>query len=98
MKPALILVAVVRKHLATANSIYGAISAYLLIGFAWTLLYLGTARSDGGSWAIDGLPMLSALMPYIASSIAFADGVYQKTEKIQVEKVQQYVKLPDLLV
>ena len=46
----------VTKHLATVNSIYGAISAYLLIGLAWTLLYLGTARSQEGLWTIGGLP------------------------------------------
>jgi tellurite resistance protein len=62
------------------------------------LIEQGTLDLEQRLAGLNGLPMLSALMPYIASSIAFADGVYQRTEKIQVEKVQQYVKLPDLLV
>jgi hypothetical protein len=36
-----IIVSVIRKHLATVHSIYGAISAYLLLGLAWAVLYWG---------------------------------------------------------
>lgn len=36
-----ILVSVFRKHIATIHSIFGAISAYLLLGLAWSVLYWG---------------------------------------------------------
>lgn len=36
------------------------------------------------------LPLLSALIPYIASSIAFADGVYLEPEKEVVERVKLF--------
>lgn len=38
-----------------------------------------------------GLPLLSALIPFIASSIAFADGVYLKQEKAMVADIQRKV-------
>jgi voltage-gated potassium channel len=37
----LIIIAVIRKHLATIHSIFGAISAYLLLGLGWAILYWG---------------------------------------------------------
>jgi tellurite resistance protein len=43
------------------------------------------------------LPLLSALMPFIASSIAFADGIYMKQERLIVEKIQLTVQLPELV-
>ena len=42
----MILVAVIRKHLATVHSIYGAISAYLLLGLAWAIVYWGLHHVD----------------------------------------------------
>lgn len=50
-----ILVAVVRKHLATMESIYGAICAYLLLGLAWAMIYLGLCLSPAGEWTINGI-------------------------------------------
>jgi hypothetical protein len=38
--------AVLQKHLATLNSIIGAICAYLLIGLAWAIIYLAVDRLD----------------------------------------------------
>jgi len=46
---------------------------------------------------IKDLPLLSALMPYIASSIAFADGIYMKQERLLVEQIRQSVRAPSLL-
>ncbi len=40
---------------------------------------------------LNGLPLLSSLMPFIASSVAFADGVYLKDERLMVEKIQKKV-------
>jgi hypothetical protein len=37
------------------------------------------------------LPLLSSLMPYIASSIAFADGVYLEEEHAIVVPVKNHV-------
>ncbi len=51
----LILVAVTRKHLATVNSIYGAICSYLLFGLAWSMLYLGVARGPNNVLTISGI-------------------------------------------
>lgn len=42
----MILVSVIRKHLATIHSIFGAISAYLLLGLAWAVLYWGLDHVD----------------------------------------------------
>ncbi len=42
------------------------------------------------------LPLLSSLMPYIASSIAFADGIYMKQERLMVEQIQSQTRLPQL--
>ena len=38
-------------------------------------------------------PLLASLMPFIASSIAFADGVYLEQERQIVEKIKKQVKL-----
>ncbi len=50
----MILTAVIKKHLATIDSIYGAICAYLLYGLAWSMLYLGLSLSPAGDWTILG--------------------------------------------
>jgi hypothetical protein len=44
-----ILVGVLKKHLATAESIYGAVAAYLLIGLAWTMVFWAVQTCDPGS-------------------------------------------------
>jgi tellurite resistance protein len=41
---------------------------------------------------LSGMPLLSALMPFIASSVAFADGVYLEKERLMVERIQEIVK------
>jgi len=43
---AYILAAVLKKHLATLQSIYGAVSGYLLFGLAWAMLYWAVERGD----------------------------------------------------
>ncbi|MBE9567230.1 MAG: hypothetical protein IMF14_00950 [Proteobacteria bacterium] len=40
---------------------------------------------------LNGLPLLSALMPFIASSIAFADGVFLSKERVAVEGIKAKV-------
>ena len=45
----LIIVSVIRKHLATIQSVVGAIAAYLLLGLAWALLYWGMNNMDAGT-------------------------------------------------
>ena len=42
----MILTSVIRKHLATVHSIFGAISAYPLLGLAWAVLYWGLHHVD----------------------------------------------------
>jgi hypothetical protein len=51
----MILQGVVSKHLATLNSVYGAICAYLLIGLAWAILYVGLVRGGSGLGSFSGL-------------------------------------------
>lgn len=48
----LIIRAVLRRHLATLNSVFGAISAYLLLGLAWSMLYMALERVDDESLLI----------------------------------------------
>lgn len=43
---ALILVAVIKRHMASFHSIFGAICSYLLLGLAWAMLYLGLLQID----------------------------------------------------
>jgi voltage-gated potassium channel len=51
----MILVTVIRRHLATIHSIYGAISSYLLLGLAWAVAYWGLAHFDDSAFfASDG--------------------------------------------
>ena len=45
----LILITVVRRHLATVHSIFGAISAYLLLGLAWAVVYWGIDHVDSSA-------------------------------------------------
>jgi hypothetical protein len=37
------------------------------------------------------LPLLMSLMPFVASSIAFADGVYLDQEKTHVEQIKKII-------
>ncbi len=48
----LILITVMRRHLATVHSIFGAISAYLLLGLAWAVVYWGIDHVNGDSLQI----------------------------------------------
>ena len=54
----LILSSVIRKHLATVNSIFGAISSYLLLGLAWAALYWGLDRVDNQTFDFSRAPAI----------------------------------------
>ena len=47
-----LLVNVLKKHLATTESIFGALCVYLLLGLAWAQLYWATERIDVESLAV----------------------------------------------
>ena len=47
-----ILLSVVRKHVATVSSIFGAISSYLLLGLAWAVLYWGIEHASDGAFSV----------------------------------------------
>ena len=49
---AIILGSVIRQHLATFYSLYGAICTYLLLGFAWAMLYSAVDRIDHDAFDI----------------------------------------------
>ena len=55
------------------------------------LIEKGELELDKRLSLLKGLPLLSSLMPFIASSIAFADGVYLKQERLMVEEIQKKV-------
>ena len=42
----LILVAVIRRYMTSFHSIFGAVCSYLLLGLAWSMLYLGLLEID----------------------------------------------------
>jgi voltage-gated potassium channel len=46
-----IVLSVMRRHLASLDSIFGAISAYLLLGLAWAMIYWGIGHVDGNAFA-----------------------------------------------
>lgn len=46
----------------------------------------------------NGLPLLESLMPYVATSIAFADGVYLEQEQAIVEQVKEFAEAPKSVV
>ena len=47
---------------------------------------------DGLIANFKGMPLLSALLPFVASSVAFADGIYLDDEKTVVESIKQKVR------
>ncbi len=55
------------------------------------LIEKGELELDKKLSLLNNLPLLSSLMPYIASSIAFADGVYLRQERLMVEQIRQKV-------
>ena len=57
-----ILITVLRQHLATIESIFGAIAAYLLIGFAFALVYWGIAFANP-----EALKFPEAVMNYVVA-------------------------------
>lgn len=52
------------------------------------LVESGELELDEKLSLLKGLPLLSALMPFIASAIAFADGVYLREERVAVEGIR----------
>jgi hypothetical protein len=44
-----LVIQILKKHLATVQSIFGAVCVYLLFGLAWAQLYWATERMDGES-------------------------------------------------
>jgi hypothetical protein len=55
----LVLTAVMRRYLATIQSIFGAICAYLLLGLAWAMLYWATERIETESLRFATRPALT---------------------------------------
>jgi len=45
----MIIISVIRNYLASIHSVFGAISAYLLLGLAWAVLYWGMIQVDAAS-------------------------------------------------
>ena len=48
-----ILHRVLTRHLATFQSLFGAVCVYLLLGLSWAMLYWGLERIDGESLSFD---------------------------------------------
>ena len=49
----LLLGRVMRRHLATVDSVFGAVCVYLLLGLAWAMLYWGIERVDQTAFDFD---------------------------------------------
>ena len=56
----IILGAVIRQHLATDHSVYGAICTYLLLGLAWAMLYSAVDRVDRNAFDIPHRRLMEA--------------------------------------
>lgn len=73
----LILVTVMRRHLATVHSIFGAISAYLLLGLAWAVVYWGISRLDENALDLSDHVATTRIMGGKVSEVAeFSQLVY----------------------
>ena len=60
MTAIVILASVLQRHLATVQSIFGAICSYLLLGLAWALLYWATEHTEDESLRfVDRAPITS---------------------------------------
>lgn len=71
-----ILASVIRKHLATINSIYGSICAYLLLGLAWAFLYWGLDFVDDRSLQIGAEYARVTIREPSADVAAFSQFIY----------------------
>jgi hypothetical protein len=69
----LILSSVLQKHLATMQSIYGAVCAYLLLGLAWAMLYWALDRNDPNTLSV---PAREAVTGKAAEINRFSEIVY----------------------
>jgi hypothetical protein len=70
-----LVIQILTKHLATVQSIFGAVCVYLLFGLAWASLYWATESMDGESLSFRGRVSIDA--PADSESIApFSEVVY----------------------
>ncbi|MDP6556466.1 MAG: ion channel [Pirellulaceae bacterium] len=77
MMAILILITVIRRHLATVHSIFGAISAYLLLGLAWAVFYWGINHLDTDALAFTHLTARPVVVGEQATEVAgFSQFVY----------------------
>lgn len=72
----LIIISVIRKHLATLQSVFGAISAYLLLGLAWAVLYWGINTMDAGALLSSSLRSVRDSDESTAEVIHFSKCIY----------------------
>jgi len=73
----LILVTVVKRHLATIHSIYGAISAYLLLGLAWAVVYWGVDHVDNSALQVSSRRVSAVVAGETTTEVAaFSQFVY----------------------
>ena len=82
---------IICSHLAgLANSDVDIDSAEKEFDHCLELIETGELDLEARLENLNGLPLLSALMPFIASSVAFADGVYLDQERQVVDEVTRW--------
>ncbi len=73
----MILVSVMQRHLATIHSIFGAISAYLLLGLAWAVMYWGLDHMDQEALQMESRRSTSVVVDNRPTEVAdFSQFVY----------------------
>lgn len=76
MTAVLILVGVIRRHLASVQSVFGAISAFLLLGLAWSMLYWALERIDDESLNIAHRTTINHTVSGGSDITAFSQMIY----------------------
>ncbi len=72
----MIIISVVRRYLASIQSVFGAISAYLLLGLAWAVLYWGISQVDATSLRSNALLASTNQTDSSAEVVLFSKCIY----------------------
>jgi voltage-gated potassium channel len=72
----MIIVSVIRNYLTSIHSVFGAISAYLLLGLAWAVLYWGVNQVDATSLRRNSVLASTDQVESSAEVIQFSKSIY----------------------
>ncbi len=71
-----LVVRVMKRHLATLQSVFGSVNAYLLLGLAWAMLYWATERIEGETLDFPNPPASTSTNHPEKSITSFSTVVY----------------------